>query len=216
MKLAAAAALSLTAITLSACAWTEECSHAVPMNVTLRADQMCPSEQEFQASIDAEQPPTGATIHSDARREITINARVVCWYRSTEAEGLTPCFLGTRATMLADATRPEQAPNEGIAVWARDYLLSCDAEGTLYGKVTLVDDLDPTTALPESPVACPEMVTPEPTAVDELTSVTTLVGSDAYPGPRQLRLRRDRALVVRLRRAPALTLQVVLNLNSIT
>jgi hypothetical protein len=181
MKLAAAAVLSLTAITLSACTWTEECSQEIPMSVTLRADRMCPSAKDFQARVDAEQPPTGATIHSEARPEIAIKARVVCWYRSTEAEGLTPCFLGTRQSMLADATRAEQAPSEGIAVWATGYMLSCDAEGTLYGKIILVDATDPSTALPAGPVACPDMVTPEPTAEDKVISVTTLVGSDAYP-----------------------------------
>lgn len=45
----------------------------------------------------------------------------------------------------------------------------------------LVDDADPSTGLPATPVVCPEMVTPDSTAEGKVTAVTTFVGSDDYP-----------------------------------
>jgi hypothetical protein len=178
----AAAAFFLTTIALSACKWTEECSQEVSQTTTLRADRTCPSAREEQARVDSELPPLGIKIHSEARTEVAIGARVVCWYRATEAEGIDICFLGTRETMLADATHPEPTPNESAGAWSTGYLLSCDAEGALYGQVILADAADPSTGLPTAPIDCPESVTPEPTASGKLTSVTTLVGSDEYPG----------------------------------
>ncbi|WP_437592837.1 hypothetical protein [Sorangium sp. So ce1000] len=177
----AAAALLLVAILLPACAWTEECSGTVPTIVTLRADQMCPSAREVQARVDSEVPRTGGIVDSEARTQVAIQARVVCWYRSTEAEGITPCLWGTRASMLIDATRPEQAPDEGLATSSTSYLLSCDAEGTLYGQIILVADANASTGLPAAPVDCPEEATPAPSAAEKLTAVTTFVGSDEYP-----------------------------------
>jgi len=177
----AAAALLLVAILLPACAWTEECSAPVPTAVTLRADQMCPSAREVQAREDSSVPHIGTIVVSEARTRVAIQARVVCWYRSTEAEGITPCFWGTRASMLIDATRPEQALDESLATSSTNYLLSCDAEGTLYGQIILVADANASTGLPAAPVDCPEEATPPPSAAEKLTAVTTFVGSDEYP-----------------------------------
>ena len=177
----AAAALLLIAILLPACVWTEECSNPVSEVITLRAGQMCPSARDFQERFNPSPSSADTTVDSEARVQVYIQARVVCWYRSTEAEGTTPCNWGTRASMLLDATNPEPTPSTGVATWSTDALLSCDAEGTLYGQLILVADADPSTGLPTTTVDCPEEVTPAPSDAARLTAVTTFVGSDEYP-----------------------------------
>jgi hypothetical protein len=175
-----AAALLMATIFVSACSIAEECSSKGTMSITLRADRPCPSAREAQTRVDSELPEVGTSIDSEARTRVDIRARVVCWYRSTEASGITPCFWGTRAAMLVNATRPEQTPDDGPATYA-SYLLSCDDEGSLYGQVIFVSQANASDALPATPVECPAEVVPAPTAADKLIAVTTFVGSDEYP-----------------------------------
>jgi hypothetical protein len=185
MKLAhrpvAAAALFLATIALSACVWTEECAHPFPRTLTVRADQACPSARDVQARVVPELATTGVTIDSEALTQVAVRARGVCWYRATDADLANPCPWETRASQLANAMRPEAKPDDFSDRLSIGDRLGCDAHGPLYGKVILAADTDPSTGLPTTPVDCPDMVTPDPSLTDDVTSVTTFVGSDEYP-----------------------------------